>query len=101
MIRRFKIINGEGSVWDLNAKESFFHSINGFGYQDGTQYEQVGTDFIPLEELFMQCEMTGRLFFGGRSPYRNYRAFSRFVRAVPLTLVYEMDEAYRVPVRLK
>ena len=100
MIRKFRLINGEGMSWDLNARTSFFHSIGGFGYQDGTQYEQIGTDFIPLEELFSQGVMTGRIFFGGRNAYVNYRAFSRFVRAVPLTLVYEMEEAFRVPVRM-
>ena len=100
MIRRFRLINGEGGSWDLNARASFLHSVGGFGYKDGTQYEQIGTDFIPLEELFSQGVMTGKIFFGGKSAYQNYRAFSRFVRAVPLTLVYEMDEAYRVPVRL-
>lgn len=100
MIRKFRLINGEGMSWDLNARASFFHSIGGFGYKDGTQYEQIGTDFIPLEELFSQGVMTGRIFFGGRNAYVNYRAFSRFVRAVPLTLVYEMEEAFRVPVRM-
>ena len=70
-----------------------FHSIGGFGYKDGTQYEQIGMGFIPLEELFSQGVMTGRIFFGGINTYQNYRAFSRFVRAVPLTLVYEMEEA--------
>ncbi len=100
MIRKFRLINGEGVSWDLNARTSFFHSIGGFGYQDGTQYEQIGTDFIPLEELFSQGVMTGRIFFGGRNAYVNYRAFSRFVRAVPLTLVYEMEEAFRIPVRM-
>ena len=90
MIRKFRLINGEGVSWDLNARTSFLHSIGGFGYKDGTQYEQIGTDFIPLEELFSQGVMTGRIFFGGRNAYVNYRAFSRFVRAVPLTLVYEI-----------
>lgn len=100
MIRKFRLINGEGNTWDLNRRESFFHSIGGFGYRDGTQYEQIGTDFVPLEEMFSQGVMNGRIFFGGRDAYVNYRAFTRFVRAVPLALVYEMEEAYRVPVRL-
>ena len=100
MIRKFKIINGEGVPWDLNAKASFLHSIGGFGYKDGTQYEQTGTLFTPLEEVFSQGVMTGRIFFGGAGAYRNYREFSRFVRAVPLTLVYETDEAFRIPVRV-
>ena len=44
--------------------------------------------------------MSGRILFGGASAYQTYRAFSRFVRAVPLTLIYQTDETYRVPVRL-
>ena len=84
MIRKFRLINREGVSWDLNARASFLHSIGGFGYKDGTQYEQIGTDFIPLEELFSQGVMTGRIFFGGKNAYQNYRAFSRFVRAVPV-----------------
>ena len=62
MIRAFRLINGEGVSWNLNARTSFYHSINGFGYREGTQYEQIGTDFIPLEELFSQSMMTGRIF---------------------------------------
>lgn len=100
MIRKFKLINSEGASWDLNKKTSFFHSIGGFGYKDETIYEQIGTAYIPLEELFSQGVMTGRIFFGGKDAYVDYRAFSRFVRAVPLTLVYQLNEIYRVPVRL-
>ena len=44
--------------------------------------------------------MSGRILFGGAAAYQTYRAFSRFVRAVPLTLIYQTDETYRVPVRL-
>ena len=89
-----------GDGWDLNSRSSFFHAIAGLGFKDGTQYEQVGTDFIPLEELFSQGEMSGRILFGGSTAYQTYREFSRFVRAVPLTLIYQTDETYRVPVRL-
>ncbi|MBR2894241.1 MAG: hypothetical protein IKC03_01105 [Oscillospiraceae bacterium] len=100
MIRRFRLTNGEGATWDLNSRASFFHSIAGFGYKDGTQFEQVGSDFLPLEELFAQGEMTGRILFGGLDAYKTYREFSRFLRAVPLILTYQTDETYRVPVRL-
>jgi hypothetical protein len=100
VIRKFRLLNSAGDSWDLNSRASFFHEIGGFGFQDSTQYEQVGTDFIPLEELFSQGEMSGRILFGGLIAYQTYRAFSRFVRAVPLTLLYQTDETYRVPVRL-
>lgn len=99
-MRKFKLINAEGSSFDLNTKAAFFHKVEGFGYRDQTQYEQIGAGFYALEEVFSQGQMTGRILFAGEDPYKKYREFTRFVRAVPLTLVYEMDEQFRVPVRL-
>lgn len=99
-MRKFRIINGEGDSFSLNEKDSFFHSVGGFGFNDSTQYEKIGTEYIPLEEEFAQGEITGSIFFGGNNAYEKYREFARFVRAIPLTLVYELDETYKVPVRL-
>lgn len=99
-MRKFKLINTEGSSFDLNSRTAFFHSVEGFGYKDNTQYEQIGTDFFALEEIFSQGQMKGKILFAGKSPYETYRKFTRFVRAVPLTLMYEMEETFRVPVRL-
>ena len=99
-MRKFKLINAEGSSFDLNSKAAFFHSVEGFGYKDNTQYEQIGTDFYALDEIFQQGQMRGKMLFAGDNPYSKYREFTRFVRATPLTLVYEMDEVFRVPVRL-
>lgn len=100
MIRKFRLINREGVTWNLNSRTSFFHNINGFGYTDNTQFEQIGSEFIPLEEFFAQGQMTGQILFAGQNAYKNYREFSKFVRAVPLILTYQTDEIYRVPVRL-
>ena len=99
-MRKFKIVNGNGKLFELNGKTAFFHSVEGFGFTDSTQYEQVGTDFIPLEEEFSQGEISGSIFFGGQEAYLKYREFTRFVRATPLTLIYELDAEYKVLVRL-
>ena len=53
-MRRFKLINGKGSSFDLNGRAAFFHSIEGFGFRDETQYEHIGTDFYALDEVFSQ-----------------------------------------------
>ena len=100
MIRKFKIINSEGTSYDLNSKKSFFHKVGGFGFEDKTQYEQIGTDFYALDELFEQGKVTGNIFFYGKNAYAGYREFTRFARLTPLTLEYTMDDTYRVPVRL-
>lgn len=99
-MRKFRLINSEGSSFDLNSQAAFFHSVDGFGYKDETQYEQIGTDYYALEDSFAQGKMTGQIVFAGDNPYDKYREFTRFVRAVPLTLVYEMEEVFKVPVRL-
>lgn len=99
-MRKFRLINAEGGSFDLNSRVAFFHSIDGFGFKDETAYEQIGTDFYALEEVFSQGAMSGQIVFGGPEPYKTYREFTKFVRAVPLTLVYELDEVFRVPVRL-
>jgi len=99
-MRKFKLINAEGSSFDLNGQAAFFHSVEGFGYKDNTQYEQIGTDFLALDEVFAQGEMKGKVLFAGKDPYGKYREFTKFVRAVPLTLMYELDEVFKVPVRL-
>ncbi len=99
-MRRFKLINAKGSSFDLNGRAAFFHSIEGFGFKDETAYEHIGTDFYALDEVFSQGQMQGKILFAGASPYEKYREFTNFVRAVPLTLVYELDETFKIPVRL-
>ena len=99
-MRKFKLINGMGSSFDLNGRAAFFHSIAGFGFHDETAFEHIGTDFYALDEVFSQGEMSGQILFAGKKPYETYREFTNFVRSVPLTLIYELDEVFRVPVRL-
>lgn len=96
MIRKFKLINANGDSYDLNSKQSFFHAIDGFGFSDETQYEQIGTNFYPLEDIFSQGELKGNILFAEADAYLNYRKFARFSRATPLTLVYQTDDTFRV-----
>lgn len=100
MIRKFRLINANGDSFDLNNKLSFFHAVDGLGFTDDTQFEQIGTNFYPLEDVFAQGALKGSILFGGADAYVTYRSFSRFVRATPLTLVYQTDETFRIQVRL-
>ena len=99
MIRKFRLINGEGVSWDLNARTSFSIPLAASAIRTGRSMNRSART-SSLWRNYSHRVMTGRIFFGGRNAYVNYRAFSRFVRAVPLTLVYEMEEAFRVPVRM-
>ncbi len=100
MIRQFKLVNGRGESWDLNGKRSFFHTVSGFGYEDSTRYEQIGTSFYALDGIFSQGQMEGHIFFSEPGAYSHYREFARFARVMPLTLVYQTDETFRIQVRL-
>ena len=60
-MRKFRLINGQGSSFDLNRKDSFFHDIKGFGFADATGYEQIGRDFYPLEEILSQGKIEGKI----------------------------------------
>lgn len=100
-MRKFRLINGQGGSFDLNGKDSFLYDIKGLGYEDATQYEQIGRGFYPLEEILSQGKIEGKILFGGKNPYGTYREFSRFLRATPLTLVYQIDEVFRIPVRIE
>ncbi len=42
MIRKFRLTNGAGNGWNLNNRSSFFHSIAGLGFKDGTHYFEGG-----------------------------------------------------------
>ena len=100
MIRKFRLINKDGAAYDLNSKQSFFHKVGGLGFKDDTQFQKIGTDFYALEEKFSQGEITGSIFFYGKSAYSRYRDFTKFVRLTPLTLEYVTDDTYRIPVRV-
>lgn len=59
MIRKLKLINAKGETWDLNRESSFFHTLSGFGFEDATQYERIGTTFYPLDEILNQGRVDG------------------------------------------
>lgn len=100
MIRKLKLINAKGETWDLNRESSFFHTLSGFGFEDATQYERIGTTFYPLDEILNQGRVDGSVFFSEPDSYGRYREFARFVRVMPLTLVYQMDDVFRLQVRV-
>lgn len=99
-MREFFLTNADGESYNLNEKKSFLHSVNGFGFSDKTQFEQIGANFCPLEESFSQGVIGGAILFAGADPYDEYRRFTGFARASPLTLIYKTNETYHLTVRL-
>ncbi|MCM1479140.1 MAG: hypothetical protein NC085_05510, partial [Muribaculaceae bacterium] len=70
------------------------------GFSDSVRFEQIGSEFRPLEDSFSQGMINGAILFAGADPYGEYRRFTGFARADPLTLSYRTDETYNIAVRL-
>ena len=101
MIREFTLTNALGQTYSLmNAEDGALFEPSGLGYDDVTEYEQVGEFFAPLTERFGQQVITGQMVFGA-NPYVKYLNFTKFCRHAPLSLVYETDAGtYQIPVRM-
>lgn len=101
MIREFTLTNSLGQTYSLmNTDDGAMFQPDGLGYEDVTEYEQIGEFFAPLTERFGQQVITGTMVFAV-NPYQKYLAFTKFCRHAPLSLVYETDAGiFQIPVRL-
>ena len=101
MIRQFTLTNALGAEFSLmNADNGALFQPSGLGYDDVTEYEQVGEIFAPLTQRFGQQIVAGTMVFG-EQPYPKYLTFTKFCQHSPLSLVYETDAGtYQIPVRL-
>ena len=101
MIRNFTLTNALGQTYSLmNVEEGAMFQPGGLGYDDVTEYEQVGEFFAPLTERFGQQVITGQMVFSVQ-PYVKYLNFTKFCRHAPLSLVYETDAGtFQIPVRM-
>lgn len=101
MKRIFSLTNALGQTYGLSdINTTALLEPNGLGFEDVTEYENVGELFIPLTEKFGQQIISGTLFFGSH-PYERYLEFTKFCQHSPLSLAYETDVAkFQIPVRL-
>lgn len=101
MIRDFSLTNSLGQTFDLmNAENGALFDPAGLGFNDITEYEQIGEFFSPLTERYGQQVVTGTIVFGSK-PYTNYLKFTKFCMHSPLSLVYKTDAGnFQIPVRL-
>ena len=101
-MRQFVLTNAIGESWDLQDKDRvFFAELEGLGWEDATEYVRAGNNYLPLELIWEQKEISGTLFFL-KNPYPTYFAFTRFAARTPLTMTYTTvnGETYRVKCRL-
>lgn len=94
MIRKFKITNALGEMYDLNG-ESFFHNIKGLGQERKVTYVQLGTQFLKEKDLIAQKSIQGKIRF---RTYKEYQKFVQFMQHKPLTLTYDAAGIYYIQV---
>lgn len=101
-MNRLILINGKGEEYDLLAvSKSPTFQVGGMGYEDATEFLQIGDNYYPLEEMTEQAELEMHLLFWNNADV-TYKNFMRHVRHNPLTLLYENGTGtYYVPCRLR
>lgn len=84
-MRKFKLINANGTEWDLMRKDAFFHAPEGLGMGRSFSCVQAGFDFLEAQSVLMQKNINGEMVFGD---YGTYTDFVTFISRDPLTLLY-------------
>lgn len=85
MVRRFKLVNGSGTEWDLMRFDAFFHAPDGLGFSRTITSIRAGFDYIQTDEYLNQQAITGEMVFDG---YSTYRDFIDFLAIAPLSVGY-------------
>ena len=87
-MRRFKLINGNGTEFDLSVAASFLQNVDGLGFVRKIDSEQAGYDFIEIDDEPGQKAIGGEISFGRDTAYARYAEFTEFCAIAPLTLCY-------------
>lgn len=85
MIRKFRLKNSIGHVWNLNDIESFLTDPEGLGLEYNVKYQQIGNIFVKLQNDMKQKETSGKIKF---TSYEKYREFCLFIQHKPLVMEY-------------
>lgn len=90
-MRRFKLINGNGSEYDMNDTASFFQNVDGLGFERKIESAQAGYDFIETDNEPVQKRPRGEMSFkrtATKTAYEKYQEFIAFCAVRPLVLCY-------------
>ena len=96
-MRSFILKNELGFEWDLNDSDSFFHEVEGFGFEKKTTYELIGMRYIPVEDYSKQKAPKGKIRFSG---YQKYEEFALFAQNSPFILKYTSNSEICINVNI-
>lgn len=99
-MRKFYLYKGDGAVLrtlDLNTNYMFFENPQGLGFEEKSNFTQVGDTFVLNDRTISQKPITGTMKFrtdgniGISGAYTSYRNFTQFCEGALLTLGYTME----------
>lgn len=91
-MRSFKLINGNGAVFDLMRRDAFLYEPTGLGWGYETDYVDVGGAYIPTDTTLVHPEPSGTMIFKG---YEQYDEFLQFIQVGGITLGYKPLNTWR------
>lgn len=98
----FSITNSLGETLNLHDRNGsmFFFDPEGLGFEEGTDYERIGNEYVVTEQYFKQHEISGLLVIHCSDFYQKYFDFVRFCQHAPLTLNYGTMEEFHIKARM-
>lgn len=90
-MRTHKLINADGEIYNLTDIDVLFHTTEGYGFEAGHTYYQIGSRYVPIEKKMNQKSVSGQIIFYGESPYVQYLNFTRFIDTESLVLEYSTE----------
>lgn len=98
----FSITNSLGETYDLHDRYGriFLFDPGGLGYEEGTDYERIGNEYVVTEQYFEQHKISGQIIFSSDDFYQQYYNFVNFCQHAPLTLNYRSHDDFHMKARL-
>lgn len=91
MMKTLIVINGRGESYDLlEVDRSPTFQVEGFGYEDNTDFMRIGSSYYALEDVPAQGELSLKILLW-KDVDKVYKEFISHCRHEPLTILYGDD----------
>ena len=88
-MRKFTLINKDGTTYDITSKGSaFFYKVDGLGYERNMTFSQVSDNFPLITDKASQQTIKGTLRFWQPNAEKQYFDFCKFLKNAPLRMKY-------------
>lgn len=85
-VRQFKLINKNGTEYDMTRPEALLHSPSGLGWGTEANITRLGMTYVAIDEREKHQTPSGEMIF---RTYQEYANFLAFIQVGGLTLCYK------------